>query len=207
MATAINLGFARIGKNRELKKAVEAYWAGNSSREKLLAAAREIRRQNWASQHAAGLDQIPTGDFSLYDHVLDTAFMFDLVPDRFRELGLSDDLDLYFAMARGHATNKTIQALEMTKWFDTNYHYLVPEFAGREKVRLAQDTQVESYREAKALGYPARPVILGPVSLLLLGKTKEPGLASLDLLDRLLPAYEELLLELAGAGVEWIQID
>jgi 5-methyltetrahydropteroyltriglutamate--homocysteine methyltransferase len=207
MATAINLGFARIGKNRELKKAVEAYWAGNSSRENLLAAAREIRRQNWASQHAAGLDQLPTGEFSLYDHVLDTAFMFDLIPDRFTELALSDDLDLYFAMARGRATHKTIQALEMTKWFDTNYHYLVPEFTRREKVRLARATQVEAYREAKALGYSARPVILGPVSLLLLGKAKEPGLVSLDLLDRLLPAYEELLRELAGAGAEWIQID
>jgi 5-methyltetrahydropteroyltriglutamate--homocysteine methyltransferase len=207
MATAINLGFARIGKNRELKKAVEAYWAGNSSRENLLAAAREIRRQNWMSQHAAGLDQVPTGDFSFYDHVLDTAFLFDLIPDRFRELALSDDLDLYFAMARGHAANKTVQALEMTKWFDTNYHYLVPEFTGREKVRLARATQVESYREAKALGYTARPVILGPVSLLLLGKAKEPGFVSLDLLDRLLPAYEELLRELAGAGAEWIQID
>src|SRR5579863_6985169 len=207
MATATNLGFARIGKNRELKRAVEAYWAGNSSRENLLAAAREIRRRNWASQHAAGLDQIPTGDFSLYDHVLDTAFMLDLIPDRFRDLDLSDDLDLYFAMARGHATDKTVQALEMTKWFDTNYHYLVPEFTGREKCRLARATQVESYREVKALGYPGRPVMLGPVSLLLLGKAKEPGLVSLDLLDRLLPAYEELLRELAGAGAEWIQID
>jgi 5-methyltetrahydropteroyltriglutamate--homocysteine methyltransferase len=207
MATAINLGFARIGKNRELKKAVEAYWAGNSSRENLLGAAREIRRQNWAWQDAAGLDQLPAGDFSLYDHVLDTAFMFDLIPDRFRELDLSDDLDLYFAMARGHAANKSIQALEMTKWFDTNYHYLVPEFTGREKARLARATQVESYREAKALGYTARPVILGPVSLLLLGKAKEPGLVSLNLLDRLLPAYEDLLRELAGAGAEWIQID
>jgi len=207
MATAINLGFARIGKNRELKKAVEAYWAGNSPRENLLEAAREIRRENWACQHAAGLDQVPTGDFSLYDHVLDTAFMFDLIPDRFRELDLSGDLDLYFAMARGHVTGKTIPALEMTKWFDTNYHYLVPEFTGREKIRLARATQVESYREANALGYTGRPVILGPVSLLLLGKTKEPGLGSLDLLDRLLPAYEELLRDLASAGAEWIQID
>lgn len=207
MATAINLGFARIGKNRELKKAVEAYWAGHTPRENLLAAAGEIRRRNWTWQHAAGLDQIPTGEFSLYDHVLDTAFMFDLVPNRFRELALSDDLDLYFAMARGRATNQTIQALEMTKWFDTNYHYLVPEFTGREKVRLARASQVDSYREAKALGYNARPVILGPVSLLLLGKAKEPGLVSLDLLDRLLPAYEDLLRDLAGAGAEWIQID
>jgi 5-methyltetrahydropteroyltriglutamate--homocysteine methyltransferase len=204
MALATNLGFARIGANRQLKKALEAYWAGKISAADLYAGAREIRTGNWELQRAAGIHQIPVGDFSLYDHVLDTAIAFDAIPRRFREPRHSPDLDLYFAMARGSAAT---EPLEMTKWFDTNYHYLVPEFETGQEFRLARPDAVRAFREASALGYKARPVILGPLSFLLLGKSKTPGLAPLDLLDRLLPAYEELLRLLAAAGAEWVQID
>jgi 5-methyltetrahydropteroyltriglutamate--homocysteine methyltransferase len=207
MATAINLGFSRIGANRELKRALESYWAKKIARADLLSASSEIRRANWTMQIQAGIDQIPTGDFSHYDHVLDTAFTFDAIPERFRALPLADDVDLYFAMARGLAGSTPTQALEMTKWFDTNYHYLVPEFTGGENFRFARPLPVEAYREAAALGHSARPVILGPISFLLLGKSKTARVAPLDLLDRLLPAYEELLRQLAGAGAQWVQID
>lgn len=207
MAQATILGFARIGANRELKKATEAYWAGRASAEELLDAARGIRRRNWEIQTAAGLDSVPSGDFSLYDHVLDTAFLFDAVPERFRRLESSHELDLYFAMARGTASDRSITALEMTKWFDTNYHYLVPEFTGREEFWLARTTPVDVFREAAACGVRARPVVLGPVSFLLLGKAKAPGLSPLSLLDDLLFAYEDLFSRLAGEGAEWVQVD
>lgn len=138
MATATNLGFPRIGANRELKKAVEAYWSGKSSGENLLAAASDIRRSNWQLQADAGIEQIPTGDFSFYDHVLDTAVLFDLIPKRFRELEPDSDLDLYFLMARGLAGGQQTQALEMTKWFDTNYHYLVPEIESDQQFTLTR---------------------------------------------------------------------
>ncbi|HWB98705.1 MAG TPA: hypothetical protein VG672_18480, partial [Bryobacteraceae bacterium] len=143
MATAINLGFSRIGANRELKHALEAYWSGKSSSDDLLDSARQIRRANWQMQRGAGIPQVPTGDFSLYDHVLDTAFTFGLIPQRFLDLQLVSDLELYFSMARGHAGARQTEALEMTKWFDTNYHYLVPEFTGGERFRLARNTVVD----------------------------------------------------------------
>ena len=207
MATAINLGFSRIGANRELKKAVEKYWSGASPQEELLGAARQIRQANWQIQKDAGISQVPTGDFSFYDHVLDTAFSFDLIPHRFRNLKLTSDLDLYFAMARGLADGRQTQALEMTKWFDTNYHYLVPEFTGGETFRLARTTSADLYAEAVALGHAARPVVLGPVSLLYLGKAKKAGVAPFDLLERAIGGYEELLRKLASAGASWVQID
>lgn len=207
MAQATSLGFARIGANRELKKATEAYWAGRTSAEELLAAAQRIRRSNWEIQIAAGLDSVPSGDFSLYDHVLDTAFLFDLIPERFQQLKTANDLDLYFAMARGVTGDSSAPALEMTKWFDTNYHYLVPEFTSKDEFRLARTTPVEVFREATANGVQARPVVLGPVSFLLLGKVKESGLPPLGLLDRLLPAYEDLFSRLAAEGAAWVQVD
>ena len=207
MATAINLGFARMGANRQLKKALEAFWAGKSSREDLLAAAAEIRRHNWALQHETGIDQAPSGEFSLYDHVLDTAFTFDAIPERFRDVSRHGDLELYFAMARGQQGAKPAAALEMTKWFDTNYHYLVPEFQTGDTFRLARPMAVEAFREALALGYTTRPVILGPVSFLRLGKSHSPDLAPLTLLDRILPAYEDLFRKLEQAGAEWVQVD
>jgi 5-methyltetrahydropteroyltriglutamate--homocysteine methyltransferase len=207
MATAINLGFPRIGANRELKKATEAYWAKKLPVEALLAAARNIRRQNWTWQRDAGMAQVATGDFSFYDHVLDTSVLLDAVPARFRDLALPDELDLYFAMARGSAGSAGAQPLEMTKWFDTNYHYLVPEFTERQEFRLARTTPVDSFREAKSLGFTPRPVLLGPLSFLLLGKTKDSGATPLRLLDRLIPVYEELLQRLAAEGADWVQID
>ncbi|HEY3940259.1 MAG TPA: 5-methyltetrahydropteroyltriglutamate--homocysteine S-methyltransferase [Bryobacteraceae bacterium] len=203
MAIALNLGFARMGARRELKKAAEAYWSGKTDREDLLSVARGLRQRHWAHQTAAGFSQVPSGDFSLYDHVLDTAWMLDAIPARFRSLDLADDLDLYFAMARGSAT----QALEMTKWFDTNYHYLVPEFTADQEFRLARNRQLDAYREAKTFGFPARPVILGPLSFLLLGKVKQSGARPLALLDRVLGAYEELLKSLQTEDVPWVQFD
>jgi 5-methyltetrahydropteroyltriglutamate--homocysteine methyltransferase len=204
MATAANLGFPRIGANRELKKATEAYWAQKIPAEALLATARDIRRQNWTWQSEVGIEQIPSGDFSLYDHVLDTAVLVDAIPPRFREFGLTDELDLYFAMARGSVA---AQPLEMTKWFDTNYHYLVPEFTDDQEFGLARTAPIDSFREAKALGFAPRPVLLGPVSFLLLGKIKNSHATPLHLLDRLIPVYEELLKRLASEGAEWVQID
>lgn len=207
MATAINLGFSRIGASRELKKALESYWSEKSSQDDLLRVAKRIRQANWQAQHTAGITQVPTGDFSLYDHVLDTAFTFNLIPTRFLDLRMETDLDLYFAMARGHAGKEQTEALEMTKWFDTNYHYLVPELTGNERFRLVRTTPVDLYSEAVALGYEARPVLLGPVSLLLLGKMKAHAVRSPGLLDGAIEAYGELLVRLSSAGASWVQID
>lgn len=204
MALAINLGFARIGANRELKKATEAYWAGKTSHEHLLDVARAIRAENWKLQQHLGVDQIPAGDFSYYDHVLDAAFAFDLIPERFRQLAPSHDLDLYFAMARGEGS---VPPLEMTKWFDTNYHYLVPELDSAMQPRLARQSLANAVREAAALDVHTTPVVLGPVSFLLLSKTRQAGAQPLSWLDRLLPVYEELLSNLAQAGADWVQID
>jgi 5-methyltetrahydropteroyltriglutamate--homocysteine methyltransferase len=206
MAIATNLGFSRIGPNRELKKAVETYWAGKSLREDLLKSAAAIRTANWQIQADAGIEHIPSGDFSFYDHVLDTAFDFDLIPQRFRNEAPENDLDLYFFMARGLAGGRQTQALEMTKWFDTNYHYLVPEIEGGQAFHLARNRSVEQFKEAAQLGYAARPVILGPLSLLLLSKSTYAS-DSLNLLDRALAAYEELLQRLSAAGANWVQID
>jgi 5-methyltetrahydropteroyltriglutamate--homocysteine methyltransferase len=178
MATATNLGFPRIGAQRELKKAIEAYWAQTLPAKDLLSAARDIRCRNWTWQRDAGITHMPAGDFSLYDHVLDTAVMMDAVPDRFRHF--DNDLDLYFAMARG-SREASGQPLEMTKWFDTNYHYLVPEFASEQEFRLARTTPIDLFREAKALGFVTRPVLLGPVSFLLLGKMKGSNASPLSL--------------------------
>jgi 5-methyltetrahydropteroyltriglutamate--homocysteine methyltransferase len=204
MAKAINLGFPRIGANRELKKATEAYWAGNVSREELLDVARTIRSNNWELQQRLGIDHVPVGDFSHYDHVLDAAFALNLIPKRFRELKNLNDLDLYFAMARGSGT---VAPLEMTKWFDTNYHYLVPEFETATRPHFTRSFLTEQFLEASGVLAHARPVVLGPFSLLLLSKTRRDGTRPLNRLDGLLPAYEELLDHLKTAGADWVQID
>lgn len=207
MALATVLGFPRIGPHRELKKALEGYWEGTLGADQLLKAAREIRRANWQVQIATGLDFAPSGDFSLYDHVLDTALLVDAVPQRFRPIESAGELELYFAMAGGFEGANPIAPLEMTKWFDTNYHYLVPEFEPDQRFRLRRNTLLEQFEEARAMGIPARPVLLGPVTFLILGKSKIPGTDSLGLLDRLLPAYEELCKQLVAAGAEWLQVD
>ncbi|MGW4183328.1 5-methyltetrahydropteroyltriglutamate--homocysteine S-methyltransferase [Streptomyces albidoflavus] len=200
-------GYPRQGQHRELKKAVEGYWKGRVGADALKESAAELRRANWAQLAEAGIDEVPTGDFSYYDHVLDTSVMVGAVPPRHRAAVDADPLDGYFAMARG---NQDVAPLEMTKWFDTNYHYLVPEL-GPDTVFTADSAkQVAELTEALALGHTARPVLVGPVTYLLLAKPA-PGVAEefepLTLLDRLLPVYAEVLGDLRAAGAEWVQLD
>ncbi|MGH8884714.1 MAG: 5-methyltetrahydropteroyltriglutamate--homocysteine S-methyltransferase [Egibacteraceae bacterium] len=210
MVISTNLGFPRIGPQRELKRALERWWSGEISEAQLAASASAIRRDNWELQRKLGLDQVPSNDFSLYDHVLDTAVMVDAVPDRYRSHAEVETFDLltYFAMARGgRVRGSETPALELTKWFDTNYHYLVPEFWPGQRFRLASAKPLEEFREAVELGVRTRPVVLGPVSFLLLGKMREPSSSPLALLPALVGVYEELLAGFAAAGAEWMQID
>jgi len=200
METTI-LGYPRIGGRRELKKATEARWAGRISAEDLEEVASGLRRGTWATLRDAGLTAIPSNTFSLYDHVLDMAVLFGAVPERFA--GLSG-LDAYFAMARGA---DGVPPLEMTKWFDTNYHFLVPEVGPGTRLRLAGSKPLAEYAEARSLGIETRPVLLGPLSFLLLAKPAERGFRPLDLLDLLLDAYAELLRDLSRAGARWVQLD
>ncbi|MGW7028416.1 5-methyltetrahydropteroyltriglutamate--homocysteine S-methyltransferase [Streptomyces xanthophaeus] len=200
-------GYPRQGQNRELKRAVEGYWKGRVTAEALRETARDLRRSNWQQLADAGLHEVPAGDFSYYDHVLDTSVMVGAIPERHRAAVEADALDGYFAMARG---TQDVAPLEMTKWFDTNYHYLVPEL-GPDTVFTADSAkQVAELKEALALGHTARPVLVGPLTYLLLAKPA-PGVADdfvpLTLLDRLLPVYAEVLADLRAAGAEWVQLD
>ncbi|WP_328320755.1 5-methyltetrahydropteroyltriglutamate--homocysteine S-methyltransferase [Kribbella sp. NBC_00382] len=198
-------GYPRQGPNRELKKAIEGYWKGSVSADTLRQTARELRSANWRQLAADGIDEIPTGDFSYYDHVLDTTVLVGAIPERHRAAVEADPLDGYFAMARG---TQEVAPLEMTKWFDTNYHYLVPEL-GPDTVFTANSAkQVSELQEAVALGLKARPVLVGPITYLLLAKPT-PGVAfePLSLLDKLLPVYAEVLADLRAAGAEWVQLD
>ncbi|MGW6775359.1 5-methyltetrahydropteroyltriglutamate--homocysteine S-methyltransferase [Streptomyces sp. NPDC055037] len=206
-ARATVYGYPRQGRNRELKKAIEGYWKGRVTADALKETAEGLRRSNWRQLADAGIHEVPTGDFSYYDHVLDTSVMVGAVPRRHRAAVEADALDGYFAMARG---NQDVAPLEMTKWFDTNYHYLVPEL-GPDTVFAADSAkQVAELGEALALGLAARPVLVGPITYLLLAKPA-PGVAAdfepLTLLDRLLPVYAEVLAELRAAGAEWVQLD
>ncbi|PSQ87526.1 MAG: 5-methyltetrahydropteroyltriglutamate--homocysteine S-methyltransferase [Bacteroidetes bacterium QS_3_64_15] len=213
MATATNLGFPRIGAHRELKRAVEGYWNGDLTKEELRDAARALRTSHWSTQQDLGLDVVPSNDFSYYDQVLDACAMVGAVPERFPWDGTEVDLDTYFAMARGlqekdlAGEGSGVQAMEMTKWFDTNYHYIVPEFSRDTEFSLSSTKVIDEYEEAKAQGVETRPVLIGPVSFLLLGKTQEGDLDALDLLGDLLPVYAEVLRELADAGCEAVQLD
>jgi 5-methyltetrahydropteroyltriglutamate--homocysteine methyltransferase len=195
------LGYPRIGQRRELKKATEGFWAGQGTAADLEQTAAALRRQTWETLRDAGLTGIPSNTFSLYDHVLDTAVLVGAIPRRFAGL---DGLEAYFAMARGA---DGIAPLELTKWFDTNYHYLVPELGPGTGLRLAGDKPVQEYREARSFGIETRPVLLGPVSFLLLSKPAEPGFAPLALLDALLDVYAQLLAELRADGAQWVQLD
>lgn len=206
-ARATVYGYPRQGRNRELKKAVEGYWKARVDADTLRQTAADLRRETWQQLAGAGVHEVPTGDFSYYDHVLDTSVMVGAVPERHREAVRADALDGYFAMARG---TQDVAPLEMTKWFDTNYHYLVPEL-GPETVFTADSAkQVAEFGEALALGHTPRPVLVGPVTYLLLAKAA-PGVAAdfepLTLLDRLLPVYAEVLADLRAAGAEWVQLD
>lgn len=199
-----NLGFPRIGRRRELKKAVEAYWRGEISAEALNETGRELRRRHWALQAEAGIDNIPSNDFSFYDQMLDMSVALGAVPERFGWQPGTIGLDTYFDMARGHGD---VPALEMTKWFDTNYHYLVPELREGQTFSLASTHIIDAYEEAIEAGYRTRPVIIGPVTWLMLGKCKTGEIDPLDLLGRVLPVYRDILGRLAKAGADWVQID
>ncbi|MBU6338773.1 MAG: 5-methyltetrahydropteroyltriglutamate--homocysteine S-methyltransferase [Rickettsiales bacterium] len=207
MLKTATLGFPRIGANRELKKAIESYWKGAISIDELKKVASEIKTKNWQSQKAAGIHFIPSNDFSFYDQILDSIALFGAVPDRFKFEGGNVDTDLFFAMARGAQKNGIdVTAMEMTKWFDTNYHYIVAEFKKDQKFKLSCTKIFNDYLEAKNLGIETRPTIIGPVSFLLLGKTTTE-FNRFDLLDNLLEVYQEVFAKLKEIGVKEIQID
>lgn len=206
-----NLGYPRIGSQRELKKASEQYWAGKISAQQLMQAGASIRQHNWQLQKQAGIDIIPSNDFSFYDQVLDNTLLVGAIPARYHDL-LQDkqipDIDLLFAMARGYQKDGyDVTAMEMTKWFDTNYHYIVPEFTANQQFTLFSQKVIHEFIEAKHQGITTKPVLLGPVSYLLLGKEKEAGFHRLDLLKKLLPVYLEVLAKLDAAGAYYIQFD
>jgi len=211
MPIAHNLGFPPIGAARELKRATEGYWGGKVSREGLLRAGAELRAAQWRPQRDAGLDLVPVNDFSLYDRVLDTCAMVGAVPERYGWSGGTVDLDTYFAMARGSQGKdrggRDVTAMEMTKWFDTNYHYIVPEFEPGQTFRLASTKVTDEFQEARAVGVSAKPVLVGPVSFLLLGKARAARFDRLDLLDGLVAVYAAVLGRLAAAGATWVQLD
>lgn len=217
MALAHTLGFPRIGADRELKKALEAYWKGDLAPTALQAVGRELRARHWQLQKDAGIDLLPVGDFAWYDQVLSHSLTLGAVPPRFH--GTLDDqgrptLDTLFAMARGATTRccgaghgQAPYAQELTKWFDTNYHYLVPEFSADQAFTLSWEQLFDEVDEAHALGHRVKPVIIGPLTYLWLGKAKGGDFDKLDLLERLLPVYGEILNRLKAQGVEWVQID
>ncbi|KAA0940492.1 5-methyltetrahydropteroyltriglutamate--homocysteine S-methyltransferase [Streptomyces apricus] len=206
-ARATVYGYPRQGQDRELKRAIEGHWKGRVDTAALRATAAGLRRANWLQLADAGVHEVPTGDFSYYDHVLDTTVMVGAIPERHRAAVAADPLAGYFAMARG---TQDVAPLEMTKWFDTNYHYLVPELGPDTVFAADSSKQVAEFREAAALGLTARPVLVGPVTYLLLAKPA-PGVPAgfdpLTLLDRLLPVYAQVLAELRAAGAGWVQLD
>lgn len=235
MIQAANLGFPRIGIKRELKKATEAYWKGEIDYVELKRVGAELRARHWTLQKEAGIDVIPSNDFSFYDHVLDMSAMLGAVPPRFRKpqtqrgaaiapthrtggayAVMADviehaseragmvDFETYFAMARG---SDAAPAMEMTKWFDTNYHYIVPEFHVDQEFTLSSRKAIEEFREAKALGIHTRPVLIGPVTYLMLGKAKDGEFDPLELLDKALSVYVQILAQLDEAGADWVQFD
>ncbi|WP_423737159.1 5-methyltetrahydropteroyltriglutamate--homocysteine S-methyltransferase [Chitinophaga caseinilytica] len=207
------LGYPRMGAQRQLKKACEAYWQGRIGRQELTVAAQRLQEEQWRLQQAAGMDLIPCNDFSYYDHVLDMSLLVGAIPDRYApvvtDVPQNTETDLAFAMARGcqeHGLDLT--AMEMTKWFDTNYHYIVPEFRKDQSFRLFSNKVFNAFDAAKhQLAATPKPVLIGPVSYLLLGKEKEPGFHRLSLLPRLLPVYIEALQRLRDRGAAWVQLD
>ncbi|MGY1488974.1 5-methyltetrahydropteroyltriglutamate--homocysteine S-methyltransferase [Methylobacillus pratensis] len=212
MTTIHNLGFPRIGAKRELKFALESYWKGESSRDELKALGTTLRKRHWDLQ--TGLDFAPVGDFAFYDQVLDMSFTLGNLPERVKDFH-GDQLDNYFRVARGRSAKSVeehasccggVAAGEMTKWFDTNYHYIVPEFNANSEFKLDASRLLEQLAEAKAQGVKAKPVIIGPVTYLAIGKAKDDS-GKLNLLSRILPVYAELLETLAAQGVEWVQVD
>jgi len=207
MITTATIGYPRIGPKRELKKALESFWKGDIKENELQSTAKDLRKKNWEIQKENGIDLITSNDFSFYDQVLDTICLLGAVPDRYNWQGNDVDLKTYFAMARGSQTKELdVSALEMTKWFDTNYHYLVPELKSDQKFKISSQKPFEEFKEAQSAGYKTKPVLLGPITFLLLSKSTE-GKNTLDLLDNLLPVYLEIVKKLNDLGAEWIQID
>ena len=208
-----NLGYPRMGAQRQLKKACEQYWSGKISREDLFLSAQKIREDNWHQQVEAGMDLVPAGDFSFYDHVLDMTFLLGATPRRYSpvltEVKDNTEIDLYFAMARGYQKDGLdITAMEMTKWFDTNYHYIVPEFTLDQSFSIFSNKLFGDFAAARhATGKIPKPVLIGPVSYLLLGKEKDPGFHRIDLIRRLVPVYIEILKRLDADGAAWVQLD
>jgi 5-methyltetrahydropteroyltriglutamate--homocysteine methyltransferase len=223
--TAIHtLGFPRMGAHRELKFALEKHWKGTLDADGLEAAASDLRARHWNVQRDAGLGHVTVGDFAFYDHVAHHIQLLGCEPARFGFSGGEPELARYFAMARGVAATAPADhacghgcahgpaadgqpALEMTKWFDTNYHYLVPEFTAETRFRVASERLFDEVAQARLAGHAVKAVLLGPLSFLWLGKEKQDGFDRLGLLDRLLPVYEEVLARLKAQGVEWVQID
>ncbi len=204
MAISHNLGFPRIGAQRELKKVVEAYWKGELDEANLHSVGKALRTKNWQLQQEAGINLIPVGDFAYYDQMLNITALLGAAPARFGFDASTLNLAQYFTLARGDKNNF---AMEMTKWFDTNYHYLVPEFLNTTEFKLGSEWLFEEVAEAQALGINAKPVLIGPLTYLFLGKEKHAGLRRLQLLPRLIPVYREILARLKAQGVEWVQID
>ncbi|SFZ83754.1 5-methyltetrahydropteroyltriglutamate--homocysteine S-methyltransferase [Tenacibaculum maritimum] len=203
------LGFPRIGKKRELKKALESYWKGQTTTEALLATAKQIRKENWLLQQKNGIDFIPSNDFSLYDQMLDTCLMLGCIPDRFEGIKKNkSELDLYFAMARGYQSKEEdVIAMEITKWFNTNYHYIVPEFKKNQTFNFFSKKVISAYKEAKELGIETKPTLIGPLTFLHLGKSKEANFDKISLLDNLLSTYLSVINELTKEGASIIQFD
>jgi 5-methyltetrahydropteroyltriglutamate--homocysteine methyltransferase len=207
-----NLGYPRIGSQRQLKKACEQYWAGKINLVELQEIGRKIKEDNWQTQLNAGIDLIPCNDFSFYDQVLDTSLLLGVIPERYSpmlKIHDNSETDLYFAMARGYQKDGLdITAMEMTKWLDTNYHYIVPEFIANQEFSIYNEKVFNEYNDAKkVLGQKAKPVFVGPVSYLLLGKEKEQGFERVDLIKKLVPVYVDIINRLKLQGAEWIQLD
>ncbi len=231
MTSVHSLGFPRIGHKRELKKALESFWSKEIDEQELQSRAAQLRDRHWKIQQTCGMDFIPVGDFSLYDHMLDMSCTLGAIPPRYAFSGAQVGLDTFFAMARGSSTQP---AMEMTKWFDTNYHFIVPEFHENMEFRLSSERLFDQVKEAQALGLKAKPVLVGPITYLWLGKEKDLNAEAhheaqhhhddsachghgapignacfdrLTLLPKVLPVYAEILERLAGMGVEWVQMD
>lgn len=208
-----NLGYPRVGPQRQLKKACEQYWSGTITKDQLFDVSRKIQEANWKLQMDAGIDLIPCNDFSFYDQVLDMSLLLGAIPKRYTPVATdikgNSEIDLYFAMARGYQKDGLdITAMEMTKWFDTNYHYIVPEFTNNQQFRVLSDKVFEEFNGAKRItSRIPKPVLVGPVSYLLLGKEKEEGFDKLDLISKLVPVYVDILSKLKVYGAEWVQLD
>lgn len=208
MVITHSLGFPRIGSRRQMKFAVEAYWKGEIDVETLIEKGQQIRRENWEMQSQMGLDLLPVGDFSWYDHVLDMSAMLGVIPERYQAIEGDVSLATYFQMARGQAPGVyDVRACEMTKWFDTNYHYIVPELSQNQKFTLSSSKLFNEIIEAHALGFKVKPVILGPLSYLWLSKCYPQHFDKLDLLPKLLETYQTILAKLAELKIDWVQID